>query len=73
MVHELAKVDKTFKAILNEARRLDRFYITSRYPTGLPGGTPFEVYCKEDLQEAREDVGAVFRVSKDFLGKTGVI
>lgn len=36
----------------DDARRLDRFYIPTRYPNGLPGGIPFESFTREDLQQA---------------------
>lgn len=34
------------------ARRLDRFYIPTRYPNGLPGGVPFESFERSDLEGA---------------------
>jgi HEPN domain-containing protein len=30
----------------------DRFYIPTRYPNGLPGGTPFESFTRADLEQA---------------------
>ncbi len=36
----------------DDARRIDRFYIPTRYPNGLPGATPFESFTREDLQQA---------------------
>jgi len=44
---------------------LDRFYIPTRYPNGLPGGVPAHSYKKEDAIEA-------IRIDKkilDFLSK----
>lgn len=35
-----------------DAMQLDRFYIPTRYPNGLPAGTPFENYTREDLEKA---------------------
>jgi len=47
---------------LEEARRwlaqarhdadLDQYYISTRYPNGLPGGIPHEVYTKDQAEEA---------------------
>jgi HEPN domain-containing protein len=31
---------------------LDRFYIPTRYPNGLPGGVPARAYRKKDALEA---------------------
>lgn len=36
------------------ARLLDRFYIPTRYPNGLPGGAPFENFGRSDLKQAAE-------------------
>ena len=58
--------------IREQAKRLDRFYIPTRYPNGLPGGSPFQVYTDDDLSEAHEDLKEVFRISKTFLRKKGV-
>ena len=39
--------------ILREpARLLDRYYIPTRYPNGLPGGSPFESFQRGDLESA---------------------
>ena len=34
------------------AARLDQLYIPTRYPNGLPGGVPAEVFSKEQAAEA---------------------
>ena len=34
------------------AQRLDQYYIPTRYPNGLPGGAPFQVYTKTQAAEA---------------------
>ena len=72
MVTELVKRYKLFEKISEQAKRLDRFYIPTRYPNGLPGGSPFQVYTAEDLSEAHEDLKEVFRASKRFLRKKGI-
>ncbi len=69
MVIELVKKDDVFKEIRGAAKRLDRFYITTRYPNGLPGGSPFQIYAKEDLTDAYEDLKSVFEISRIFLKK----
>ena len=69
---ELEIKDDVFKDILNEAKRLDRFYIPTRYPNGLPGGSPFQVYSADDLAEACRDLNKVFEISKIFLEKHGI-
>ena len=34
------------------ARRLDQYYVPTRYPNGLPGGTPADVFSKAQATEA---------------------
>lgn len=73
MVQQLATtLDDMFKSILDESRRLDRFYIPARYPNGLPGGSPFQVYTARDLDEAYEDVTRIFQISRTFLDERGI-
>jgi HEPN domain-containing protein len=39
-------------ALRGAAARLDQLYIPSRYPNGLPGGVPAEVFTEEQAGEA---------------------
>jgi HEPN domain-containing protein len=72
MMRELAGIEKAFQDAINQAKRLDRFYIPTRYPNGLPGGSPFEVYTEEDLVEACEDLKKIIEISQMFLKKLDV-
>ncbi len=69
----LAEEDKEFLKIMNPAKRLDRYYIPTRYPNGLPGGMPFQVYTQEDLNQAFTDAKAVVERAREFLIKKGVL
>jgi len=69
MIRELSTIDETFRPLADLAKRLDRFYIPTRYPNGLPGGSPFEVYTKEDLNSAYEDVNKLCTTCRNFLDK----
>ena len=51
--------DADFGELQSAYRRLDRYYITTRYPNGLPGLVPAE-YFEED--EAREAVNWAERI-----------
>lgn len=44
--------DASFEALQDLCRRLDQYYIPTRYPNGLPGGIPHEVYTQDQAQEA---------------------
>jgi len=54
-VDELSKmaveIDSDFKRVAS-ARKLDRYYIPTRYPNGLPGGIPSRYF--DDPEEAEE-------------------
>ena len=67
MIADLSKLDSVFEEISNEGRRLDRFYVPTRYPNGLPGGVPYQVYSLEDLEDACEDVRKVCQTARNFL------
>ena len=72
MTRELAKRDERFAQIMSQAKRLDRFYITARYPNGIPGGSPFQVYDRDDLAGACEDLRGVFTLCRNFLEERGM-
>jgi HEPN domain-containing protein len=47
-----AQFDAGFDELRSAYRRLDRYYITARYPNGLPAGTPAEYFAEDEAQEA---------------------
>lgn len=46
-------------ALLDDARELDLFYISSRYPNGLETGTPAEAFSKTQSDRALESAGRI--------------
>ncbi len=46
------KFDPKFHDLKKECSPLDRFYIPTRYPNGLPGGIPADAYTYEDAERA---------------------
>jgi HEPN domain-containing protein len=69
----LCQVDSSFQAINDEVKRLDRFYIPTRYPNGLPGGSPFQVYTEKDLLEAYDDLKKIVEISRKYLKEKKVL
>ncbi len=55
------------------AARLDRYYISTRYPNGLPGGCPYQAYTAEDLEQAHQDAAEVVGFAQRFLEARGVV
>lgn len=48
--------------------RLDRLYIATRYPNGLPGGIPADVFMAADAQQAITDAERVIAAARNVLG-----
>ena len=47
-----SKYDKGFEQYMKNCKKLDKFYITARYPDGLPSGIPQEYFEKDEAEEA---------------------
>jgi HEPN domain-containing protein len=52
LLERCKKYDKGFKPVIPIGSFLDRFYIPTRYPNGLPGGVPARAYRQKDALEA---------------------
>ncbi len=52
LVKECARLDPDFDPLAHAAALLDRYYVPTRYPNGLPGGVPAQVYQADEAQEA---------------------
>jgi HEPN domain-containing protein len=57
--------DETAAPLVDQGRLLDRFYIPTRYPNGLPAGTPAEAFVEDDAQQALRAAEAVLRYAKE--------
>ncbi len=54
-------IRKRLRACLEQARLLDKLYIPTRYPNGLPELTPAEVYGEPDAVAATAAARAILR------------
>jgi len=52
LLRKCAKYDKSFKILEKESKKLDKYYIISRYPNGLPGLVPSEYFDQDEAKEA---------------------
>jgi len=52
LLKHVAAAHSTFGTLGGAARRLDRYYIGTRYPNGLASGTAAENFDEEDFQTA---------------------
>ena len=73
LTHSIAELLKSCQELdpdflqLDDAKSLDRYYIITRYPNGLPGGVPSRFF--DDPQEARRAKELAERVLTVVKGK----
>ena len=56
--------------LIEKAKKLDRFYIPTRYPNGFEQGAPMDYYLKEDAREALKYAREIINFCKKKI-KTG--
>ena len=67
LVREAAKLEPGFRTAEKPARRLDAFYIPTRYPNGLAGElTPSEFYCQEDAQACLNSAELILKTVREY-------
>ena len=52
----------------DDLKKLDRFYIPTRYPNGVPSGTPRENYTKGDSEFALKISREIIAEIESFMG-----
>ena len=52
---------------MNAARQLDQYYIPTRYPNGLPGGIPAEVFTDSQAEDAVARAHAFIEAARILL------
>ncbi|MDI6873748.1 HEPN domain-containing protein [Candidatus Solincola sp.] len=52
LVDDARQYDSSFHQLRDKGAFLDRFYIPTRYPNGLPGGIPRDAFTSKDALEA---------------------
>lgn len=64
-------VGTRFASAREAARHLDKLYIPTRYPNGLPEMTPAEAYTAKEADEAISSAEAIIALARQFMGKGG--
>lgn len=54
--------------LAEELAVLDQYYIPTRYPNGLPGALPYEVYTRWQAQKALEVADRTIEMARAALG-----
>jgi len=57
------------EALLDRARALDKHYIPTRYPNGLPAGAPADFYTRAEAERAIADAEAILEVCRRVLSR----
>jgi HEPN domain-containing protein len=65
---DAAGLDPDFNELASKAGPLDKYYIPTRYPNGLPGGIPSDAFTREDFRSAEAMCDRVISVVKGKLG-----
>jgi HEPN domain-containing protein len=53
--------------LMDRARALDKFYVTTRYPNGLPAGAPVDYFTAGEAERAIRDAEAIIVVCTRVL------
>lgn len=56
-------------ALLDRARSLDKLYVPTRYPNGLPSGAPTDFYTRPEHKRAIADAEAIVAVCRGMLAR----
>jgi len=67
LITECAKLDSEFAPLKARVAPLDQFYVPTRYPNSLPGGTPAEAFGRADATRAIEMTSEVLALVKRRL------
>jgi HEPN domain-containing protein len=67
--HVDAQVYRVLADLTENAARLDRYYIPTRYPNGLPDITPDQAFFKEDAETALMTSRSIIEHASVLLGK----
>jgi HEPN domain-containing protein len=71
LARQCAEYDARFEALIGVGGGLDRHYIPTRYPNGLPGGIPAEAFDADDAEKAMRQAQLIIQQAAEFLEGTG--
>ncbi len=58
------------EGIVEAALRLDKHYLPTRYPNGLPAGHPGKYYTRGEAEKAIEDASAILEFCRSHLPRS---
>jgi len=63
-----ASLDQDFKSLADDGVKLDRYYIPTRYPNGLPGGIPAKTYNTDEARAALQMAETIVSLVASKIG-----
>lgn len=67
LAKQCQQYDSRFNKIQRACKRLDAFYIPTRYPNGLVEGVPYEVFDVDDAEQGLKDLEEIKSLVKNLL------
>jgi len=67
LAKQCQEYDGRFNKVLRACKRLDAFYIPTRYPNGLVEGVPYEVFDSEDAEQGLKDLEEIKNLVESLL------
>jgi HEPN domain-containing protein len=64
LLEPLAPEHTALAQLREVAQQLDQYYIPTRYPNGLPGGVPADVFTKRQAEEAVAGARAIIAIAR---------
>lgn len=68
LVNELLEEEPDLRGHVDAARMLDKHYIPTRYPNGLPAGAPADAYTAEEAERAMDHAKGIIRYCASRCG-----
>ena len=68
LIRDAAQYDARFLELAEAAASLDVYYIGARYPNGIPGGVPAEVFVESQARAAVEHAEMVLEFVRKMRG-----
>jgi len=62
-----AEIRQALQALVDPAKALDKLYIPTRYPNGLPALTPAEVFTKNEAEQAIERAHQIIESASELM------
>ena len=56
-------------SVRDGAEQLDQYYVPTRYPNALPGSAPFEVYKREQAEEAVNIAEGIIQIAERSISQ----